>query len=62
MFEPEPDLKCKKCGISLLAAAAKGAYFERVNDFGQDFEGECRPSCDSEGNQDDALLRAIENG
>lgn len=55
------DLVCRKCGATIFEAAQHGAYHKRVNPIGEDFIGECSPSCDTDhGNQNDALMNAIE--
>ncbi|MCK5127692.1 MAG: hypothetical protein KAR42_15650 [candidate division Zixibacteria bacterium] len=56
------DLKCRKCGDTLFEASSHGAYLKRVSPKGEAFEGECSPSCDmNHGNQDDALINALED-
>ena len=50
---------CRKCGQDIWELAERGAYLKRVSPVGEDFVGECAPSCQSIGNQDDALLRAL---
>lgn len=54
------ELKCRKCGDTVFESAKHGAYLKRVNPKGQDFIGECSPSCDKNyGDQTTALLNAI---
>ena len=56
------ELVCRKCGDTVFKASKHGAYLKRVSPKGEDFVGECSPSCDTNhGNQDDALLAAIES-
>ena len=55
------ELKCKNCGATVFEASQRGAYLKRVNPIGENFVGECAPLCDSNhGNQDDALINAVE--
>ncbi len=56
------DLKCRLCSENITQASKRGAYLSRMNEKGVDPIMECRPNCgQTTGNQDDALLRAIEN-
>lgn len=56
------DIKCRKCGQDAMQAADRGAWLERVSPKGiKPMIMECAPSCEHKhGNQDDALLGAIE--
>lgn len=52
---------CRKCGQHVNDMAKRGAWLERVSPKGENFIGECAPSCEHKhGNQDDALLGALE--
>ena len=53
------SVECRKCKSSTDEASDRGAYLSRVNQKGLPGIWECSPSCESTGNQNDALRRAI---
>jgi len=55
------EVKCRKCQQDAMQASRRGAYLERVNPKGETpWIMECFPSCEHKhGNQDDALIHAI---
>lgn len=50
--------KCRLCGEDIHQAAERGAFFRPIR--GEHVEWECRPSCESTGNNEDAILRALD--
>ena len=50
---------CRICHKDIWEIVKRGAFLDRVSPKGEDFIGECRPSCYSTGNQEDAILRAL---
>ena len=54
-------MKCRKCGIGVIKASERGAFLQRVNEFGVKGVWECSPTCDHlHGNQDDAILSCLD--
>ena len=61
--DKDPSIHCSLCGQDIWQMAERGAYLHRTSPKGGPFIGECRPSCEKvTGNQEDALLAAIEGG
>jgi hypothetical protein len=55
------ELVCRKCGDTVFDAAKHGAYLKRVNKKGDEFIGECSPSCDkNHGTSADAIINAVD--
>lgn len=55
------EVKCRKCGQNLKQASQRGAYLARVSPKGEDFVGECKPSCDMKhGGPSEAVLNALD--
>jgi len=60
METKDPMSHCQLCGQHIDQISERGAWLTRTSPLGENFEGECRPSCDrNHGNQDDALLGAL---
>ena len=59
--DKDPAVHCSLCGQDIWQMSERGAFLKRTSPIGQNFVGECSPSCERKtGNQDDALLAALQ--
>jgi len=55
------NIVCRKCSADAWDASQRGAYLARVNPKGEiPMIVECAPSCKSTGDENEAILRAIQ--